>query len=75
MAETNNTPPVDKKEPGTSIDNDAMAKLAKMMSNGPGVFVLEYQHDADCPCLSGGQCNCDPDIYVRNGADWAARQR
>jgi hypothetical protein len=28
----------------------------------PGVFVMNYQHDNDCPRLHGGECGCIADV-------------
>ncbi|MGA8213091.1 MAG: hypothetical protein WB799_05830 [Candidatus Sulfotelmatobacter sp.] len=35
----------------------------------PGVSILSYAHEDDCPKLSGGACNCKPDVQVQQ---WGA---
>lgn len=36
------------------------------LSLKPGtVTLLSYYHDDDCPQLSGGACQCDPDMELR----------
>ena len=28
----------------------------------PGLAAIEIRHDDDCPRLTGGECDCDPEI-------------
>ena len=27
-----------------------------------GLYLMHIYHDADCPRLNGGECNCEPEV-------------
>ncbi len=44
---------------------EAAAKLARALMEKRGqVVTIDIAHEPWCPELKGGECRCDPDIYV-----------
>jgi len=40
--------------------------LYNACSPKPGeIYMADVRHDPGCPALSGGMCNCDPDVSLR----------
>jgi len=36
----------------------------RLLKISPGVANLEVRHDDWCLIYNGGECNCDPDLYL-----------
>jgi hypothetical protein len=36
----------------------------KLLNVPPGISNLEVRHDDWCLIYNGGECNCDPDLYL-----------
>jgi hypothetical protein len=49
---------------GVALTPATAPQLERILKPG-AITVLHYHHDADCPQLAGGACQCDPDMELR----------
>lgn len=49
---------------GGSLTPETAPQIEKVLKPGT-VTMLTYYHDDGCPQLSGGACQCDPDMELR----------
>lgn len=36
----------------------------------PGLHFMQVMHDNDCPKLTGGECQCKPEVHMVDQAAW-----